>query len=206
VAVAGLLTVYGVPGRGDTLLLEAWYDSLEVRRSGTAGTLRPDTDGLIGGRYRGRLAATGAYTPAARPFVPDGVAEVVDLSRALDDLFPILAARPLGIGQRWSHSSGLEIRRLPDSVAGDTLLLFRASLARASDSVTPSGDSAAIPARQTTREDERFAWHPRRGLVRRSRTIIVETTIPGGGTVGRPVRSRVEQHIVVERVPARISR
>lgn len=201
VAVVGLLVVHASPGAGDTIRLEAWYDSLEVRRSSSGGTLTPDTDGMIGGRFRGRLASGGVYVADARPFVPDGVAEVIDLSRVLEEFFPILAGRSLRAGQRWSGPEGLEIRRLSDSLAPDTLLRFRAIRTRTSDSVTAAGDSAAIPARQTTREEEQFAWHQRRGLVRRSRTIVVETSIPGGGTVGRPVRSRVEQHIVVERLP-----
>jgi hypothetical protein len=200
VAVTGLLVVRAQPGGGDTLRLEAWYDSLDVRRSGPAGTLEPDTDGMIGGRYRGRLAPGGAYMPDARPFVPDGVAEVMDLSRVLEELFPVLPARSLRPGERWSDRRGLEIRRLSDSVAADTLLRFRASRTRTTESVTATGDSAAIPAKQTTREDEAFLWHPRRGLVRRDRTIVVETSIPGGGTVGHPVRSRVEQRIIVERL------
>jgi hypothetical protein len=195
-----LLVVRAQPGGGDTLRLEAWYDSLEVRRRSREGTLKPDTDGMIGGRYRGRLAPGGAYAPDARPFVPDGVAEVVDLSRVLEELFPTLPAHSLRPGERWSGPRGLEIRRLSDSVAGDTLLRFRATLTRASDSVKATGDSAAIPAKQTTREEETFAWHPRHGLVRRDRTIVVETSIPGGGTVGHPVRSRVEQRIVIERI------
>ncbi len=188
------------PGVGDMLRLEAWYDSLYVRRSSREGTLAPDTDGLIGGRYRGTLAPHGAYTPDARPFVPDGVAEVMDPSRAMDELLPRLPPRPLRVGEVWRDPGGVEIRRLSDSVAGDTLRRFRARLTRTTDSVTTRGDTGSIPARQTTREDETFAWHPRRGLVRRDRTIVVETNIPGGGAVGRPVRSRLEQRVVIERI------
>ena len=201
VAVVGLLTVYGAPGARDTVPIEAWYDSLQVRRSSREGTLEPDTDGIIGGRYRGRLAPDGGYVPDARPFVPEGVAEVVDLSHTLEELFPRLPPRRLPVGGVWRDAGGLEIRRLSDSVAGDTLLRFRARLTRAADALTTTGDSGSIPAKQTTREDETFAWHVRRGLVRRDRTIVVETTIPGGGAVGRPVRSRLEQRVVIERVP-----
>ncbi len=201
VAVTGLLVVRARAGAGDALRLEAWYDSLEVRRSSSGGTLVPDTDGMIGGRYRGRLTPAGAYAADARPFVLDAVAEVVDLSRVLEEFFPTLPPRPLQARERWSDARGVEIHRLADSIARDTLQRFRATLTRTTDSVRAIGDSAAIPARQTTREEEIFAWHPRQGLVRRDRTIIVETDIPGGGSVGRPVRSRLEQRIVIERLP-----
>jgi hypothetical protein len=200
VAVAGLLVVNAEPESGRSLALEAWYDSLQVRRSAPEGTLQPDTDGIIGGRYRGRLGSGGSYAAEGRPFVPEGVAEVVDLSRVLDELFPALPP-PLQVGERWQGGDGVEIQRLADSIAKDTLLRFRASRSRFTDAITATGDSGTIPARQTTREHETFAWHPRRGLARRDRTIVVETDIPGGGTVGRPVRSRLEQRIVIERLP-----
>ncbi len=200
VAVAGLLVVRGEAGPGDTLLLEAWYDSLEVRRSSREGTLEPDTDGIIGGRYRGMLAPDGNYVPAARPFVPDGVAEVVDLSRVLEELLPRLPPRRLDVGSVWRAPDGLEVRRLSDSVAGDTLLRFRARRTGRADAVSTTGDSGSLPAKQTTHEDEAIAWHPRWGLARRDRTIVVETTIPDGAAVGRPVRSRLEQRVVLERI------
>jgi hypothetical protein len=197
----GLLTVLGAPGSRDTVPLEAWYDSLYVRRSSREGTLEPDTDGIIGGRYRGRLAPDGSYVSDARPFVPEGVAEVVDLSHSLEELLPRLPPRRLPVGGVWRSAGGLEIRRLSDSVPRDTLLRFRARRTRTADAVSTTGDSGAIPAKQTTREDETFAWHRRCGLLRRDRTIVVETDIPGGATVGRPVRSRLEQRVVIERLP-----
>ena len=55
--------------------LEAWYDSLELRRRSGDQEVMADTDGLIGGRYRGLLAPDGHYSEHARPFVPDEVAE-----------------------------------------------------------------------------------------------------------------------------------
>jgi hypothetical protein len=197
-----VLILRGQPAAGDTVRLEAWYDSLAVRRSNREGSLEPDTDGMIGGRYRGRLTADGGYLSDARPFVPDGVAEVVDLSHALDQLFPRLPPRGLRVGASWRDPAGLEISRLSDSVADgrDTLLRFRARQARTVDSIQARGDTAPIPAKQTIREEETFAWHVKRGLVRTDRRVVVDTDIPGGGTVGRHVQSRVEQRITLERL------
>jgi hypothetical protein len=44
-----------------------------------------------------------------------------------------------------------------------------------------------------------FVWHPLLGLVRRERNIVVETAVPTSRTVRQPVRSKVEQRIVVAR-------
>ena len=202
IAVGGVLILRAGPHTGADIRLEAWYDSLHVRRSGPEGTVEPDTDGLLGGRYRGALAPQGRYAVEARPFVPDGVAEAVDLSGTMEDFLPLLPPRPLGIEERWDGGAAFEVRRLSDSVAGDTLLRFEVWRTRTADAVTPSGDTAAIPATQTTREEERFTWHPRLGLLRRTRVITVETDIPGGGTVPQPVRSRVAQRVVIERLRA----
>jgi hypothetical protein len=199
VAVAGLLIVHTRPGTRDTLRLEAWYDSLSVRRTSPEGTVEPDTDGMIGGRYRGTLTGSGRYIAEARPFIPEGVAEVADLSQALEELLPVLPPGALRQGERW-RGAGVEFLRLSDSVAGDTLLRFRAQRTRTSDTVAATGDSGAIPAQQTSREEEAFVWHPGLGLLRLNRSVVVETDIPAGATVKRPVRSRVEQRISLERI------
>ena len=198
--MAGDLVFVAGPASGGSLGLEAWYDSLYVRRTGGEGSFEPDTDGLIGGRYRGRLARDGGYTAGARPFVPEGVADAVDLSRVLDDFFPLLPARPLRIGGRWQASDGTRIRRLTDSIGRDTLLRFEARRTHRTDSLVPAGDTHSIAAVQSTREVERFAWHPQHGLIRRDRTITIDAQIPRGGRVPRPVRSRIAQRVVVERV------
>src|SRR3954468_4391920 len=93
----------------DGVALEGWLDSLGLWRRSAETTIRPDTDGLIGGRYRGMLRADGAYSSKVRPFVPDEVAEVSRMGGALDDFFPPLPPRRLKPGQSWSDSLGLTI-------------------------------------------------------------------------------------------------
>ena len=83
---------------GDAIAIEAWYDSLALTRESPEATLVPDTDGLLGGRFRGTLSAAGRYAVEARPFVPDEVAEVADVGGALDDLLPPLPPRALAVG------------------------------------------------------------------------------------------------------------
>jgi hypothetical protein len=181
--------------------LEAWYDSLTLRRGSEGKEVIPDTDGLIGGRYRGLLTAHGAYSEQARPFVPDEVAEVADLATAARDLLPPLPPRPLAPGESWSDSA-LAIFRLPDTVvAGRPLLHYRLKSRTESDETVPRGDTVPIAVRQTVEEDGDIYWSPGSGLVRRLRDLTIEATVPSGGRVRRPVRSRVEQRVELTRLP-----
>jgi hypothetical protein len=45
-------------------------------------------------------------------------------------------------------------------------------------------------------------WSARSGLVRRTRDITVEATIPSGGRITQPVRSRVVQRVELTRLPS----
>jgi hypothetical protein len=181
--------------------LEAWYDTLSLTRESAEGTLTPDTDGLLGGRYRGMLTPAGTYTATARPFIPDEVAEVAELSRAMDDLLPPLPPVALAVGQRWTDSLGLELRRLPDSTAGRRAVQRLALRSRGEASrATVRGDTIAVPASETTTEDGQVAWDPVQGLLRRDRHIVVETTVPAGGPLRQPLRSRLEQAVTLARV------
>ena len=196
----GLLQLRARPA-GRALRIEAWYDSLSLTRESAEGTLTPDTDGLLGGRYRGKLTATGRYTAEARPFIPDEVAEVAELSAAMDDLLPPLPPVALSVGQHWTDSSGLELRRLSDSTAGKRVirrLVLRSRIE--TGQATVRGDTLTLPARQTTVEEGQIGWEPTEGLVRRDRHIVVETSVPAGGPLRQPLRSRLEQDITLVRV------
>ncbi len=200
----GVLQVRAKPA-GSGLALEAWYDSLALTRESPETKLSPDTDGLLGGRYRGRLDPTGGYTAEARPFVPDEVAEVADVGRALDDLLPLLPPAALAVGSRWSNGSGVELYRLPDSVA-ERRVIQRLELSARTEVHRASvrGDTGSIAVRQVTVEHGRLDWDARAGLLRRVRHLVVETSVPAGRRVPQPVRTRLEQDVRLERVsPAR---
>lgn len=184
------------------LTLEAWLDSLSLAREGPEGTRAPDTDGLLGGRYRGTLTPTGRYTATARPFVPDEVAEVAELGAAMDDLLPPLPPVALAVGQRWEDSSGLELRRLADSTAGRRVIRRLGLRSRTqSDRADIRGDTIPVPATQGVDEDGVIEWEAGRGLVRRVRHIVVETVVPAGGAVRRALRSRLVQEVTLVRTP-----
>ena len=181
--------------------VEAWYDSLAVSRTSPEGVLAPDTDGLLGGRYRGTLSPAGHYTADTRPFVPDEVAEVADLGAALDDLLPPLPPSALAVGEQWRDGSGLELTRLPDSLAGGRAVRRLALRSRSEASrATVRGDTTAIAARQETVEEGQVDWDAAAGLLRRTRHIVVETSVPAGGPLRAPLRSRLEQDVVLEQV------
>ena len=182
------------------VVLEGWLDSLALWRRSAETTIKPDTDGLIGGRYRGALSAQGAYAGKARPFIPDEVAEVAGMGNALDDFFPRLPRGKLRPGQSWSDSLGVTIRRLPDSVlSGVPLYRFALEAQRRANSAEAQGDTAPLRLRQTSREQGTYVWHPTLGLLRRDRMIVVETTVPPGRSVRQAVRSKIQQRITVER-------
>jgi hypothetical protein len=183
--------------------LEAWYDSLQLRRRSAGQEVTADTDGLIGGRYRGLLAPDGRFTEHAGPFIPDEVAELADLSSAARDLLPPLPPHALAPGQSWTDSA-VTIFRLPDTaVAGQPMTHLRLRSRVESRETVPHGDTVPIPMRQTVEEEGDIYWSAASGLVRRLRAITVEATVPSGGRVRQPVRSRVEQQVELTRLPAR---
>jgi hypothetical protein len=93
VGLDGAWRFRAAPADGDSVHLEGWFDSLAVWRHSERDSLNPDTDPIIGGRFRGLLSADGRYRAEARPFVPDPLLEVADLARSLDDLLPRLPPR-----------------------------------------------------------------------------------------------------------------
>jgi hypothetical protein len=184
----------------DDIALEGWLDSLVLWRRSAETTIRPDTDGLVGGRYRGTLTGAGWYVSRARPFVPDEVAEVAGMGTALDDFFPPLPPRPLRPGQSWNDSLGLTIRRMPDSAwSGVVLYRFELEDRREARSAELQGDTLALELRQVTRERGSFVWHSLLGLVGRERRIVVETAVPAKRPVRQAVRSKIEQRISLRR-------
>jgi len=195
----GIWQFRAAPSNTD-VALEGWLDSLVLSRSSPETTISPDTDGLLGGRYRGTLSRTGVYRSRVRPFVPDEVAEMAEMSGALDDFFPPVPSRTLKAGEQWTDSLGLTIRRLPDSaLSGVPLLRFALDSRREARAAPTPADTLPLKLRQKSEEHGEFVWHPLLGLLRRDRRIVVETTVPPSRSVRQAVRSKVEQQITVVR-------
>jgi hypothetical protein len=184
----------------DAVSLEGWLDSLVLWRKSRETTIRPDTDGLIGGRYRGLLDGVGGYQSRLRPFVPDEVAEVAAMADALNDFFPPLPAAPVRPGESWKDTTGVTLRRQADSgMAGIPLYRFELEARHEARSAPIPGDSARLPLRQVSVEQGTFVWHPLLGLLRRERHIVVETSIPSSRRVRQPVRAKIEQRVTLVR-------
>ncbi|MCU0620977.1 MAG: hypothetical protein MUC69_05685 [Gemmatimonadales bacterium] len=156
----------------------------------------PDTDGVLGGRFRGTLASDGRYQAGTRPYVPDGVREVWDLGAVLDDLLPPLPPRALQVGEAWRAGDSLAIRRLSDSAGVARYRTERRAMGRVEP---PVGDTLTPPFERQTEEQGTFAWHPRDGVLRYERRAEVEVLVPEGRGVRRPVRSHIAQHAVLTR-------
>jgi hypothetical protein len=114
---AGLLLIRAIAGDSGLDLL-AWFDSLTVWREGPEGRSVPDTEGLLGGRWRGLLESRGRYTGRVVPFIPDEVAGVADLRGILEDFSlssPTArsATAPPGAGQPGHRGTAPPSSRIP---------------------------------------------------------------------------------------------
>jgi hypothetical protein len=192
----GELVLAGV-SRNDGVTLVSWYLALAVWRSAAGDSLAPDTDGVLGGRFRGALSADGRYVPERKPFVPNAVRELSDVASALDDLLPPLPARALTIGEAFRLADSLSIQRLADSAG---LQRYRVERETAGRVTPPAGDTLTPPFERAVRDNGTFAWHPAEGVIRYERRLQIEVLVPPGGAVKRAVRSEVAQRTTLTRL------
>lgn len=183
-------------GLDTALTVEAWYDSLYIWRDSPEGRLVPDTDGLIGGRFRGWVTVSGLVTLGTRPFIPDELAEVSDLGTAFTTFLPAVPARALDVGGIRDDERGTRMIRRADSTGADaTLQRFRWTRTVTDTLHEVEADSLGYEIRSTMREDGYLVWHPRLGPLAWHRDVVTEVDIPADGAVRRPVRSRVEERL-----------
>jgi len=192
---SGLLVVTARDTAGG-LLIESWFDSLMVWRAELTGKHLVDTDGVIGGRFLGLLDSGGRYRRIDAPFVPGEIAEIPNLTAALDDFFPPVPGTPLEVGQRWQDSTGWIISRQSDQ---KQLQRYRMLGNRTLHSRL-GGDSLADTAQQVERETAQMLWDPAVGLMRWDRSIEAEAAIPASEEIPHGAQTRVEQTIRLERV------
>jgi hypothetical protein len=186
----------------DTLIaLVAWFDTLSVWREGEGERIEPETDGVIGGRFRGTLTRLGGVTVEERPFVPDDIAQVADVGDALEELLPPLPPAPLAPGAAWRDDSGTVLSRIPDGISGGRPVqryrLIRRS-SRMESRLLP--DSTEVRASRKESESGVYEWSEELGPVRWEREITVDVEVPSGGPVRQPFRSRIEQQVTIQRV------
>lgn len=183
-------------GDGRGIRIDLWYDSLVVWRDTPTARLAPDTDGLVGGRWRGWLALGGRVDLETRPFMPPEILEVTDLSDLPYDFFPPLAPKTLVVGEVWSDSIGLSVERLPDSMAVEGALgVFRWHF----EAITTTNETVRVT--QRIEDQGRLVWAFERGPIQWSRTVMVDSDVQRGLPDGDPLRGRVDQLIQVRRLP-----
>lgn len=198
----GIMVVCGSTAAGDSLLhLEGWFDSLALYREGNGERLEPETDGLIGGRFRARLTPSGVASSTDLPFFPEDIAQVGDLSTSLTALLPQLPQKSLTNGMGWRDDFGTVITRLGDvTLSGRRVARYQLSRksSRPVEQLLP--DSSTVVANRTESEDGTFYWSSELGVVRWERNLTDELVVEQGGVVKQPFRTTVEQRVTVERI------
>lgn len=195
----GRWRMLGTPAPGG-VQIEAWYDSLALERRTPDGPLVPDTDGMLGGRFRGVLTADGRWRGDARPFVPDDVAQVADVGAAMNSLLPVLPPFDLRPGGTWTDSTGLAVERLADSLAGGTRLLrfhYFADRTGAPELHLPDPLPGAT---EHVRAEGRAVVDPKRGVLEYERKVVTETGIPAGGPFRAAVRTSAVERFRLRRL------
>jgi hypothetical protein len=196
----GELTLRATPS-DDGIALVAWFDTLTVWREGSGQRLIPETDGVVGGRFRGLLTAAGVFTSSDRPFVPDEVAQVADVGDALERLLPRLPPAPLERGQSSRDDDGLVITRLADgSVLGRVTHRFRLTTRFEGDDLRLLPDSTPVTAHRSETETGVYDWLPELGVVRWERQVSIDVAVPAGGVVKSAFRTRIEQQAATTRL------
>ncbi len=196
----GIMVLKASPA-GSLVKLEAWFDTLSLWRDGSGQRLVPDTDGLIGGRYKGDLTALGGFTTTDIPFIPDEVAEISDLSNALADLLPPLADTTLRPGQSWKDDFGTVISRTTDGmIGGRPVERYRLIRKATREERRMLPDSTEVKANRVENESGIYSWSPELGLVRWERDVSDLVTVPAGGLVKQPFKTGIDQKVTVLRV------
>ncbi len=172
----GRLLVQGTPSDSG-IVIEAWWDSLTLSHRADGSTLVPDASGMLGGRYRGVLTPAGRFTRVAAPWVPDEVAEVSDLSLALDDLFPNFAVGTL------------------DPLT-DSAHVHRFRLTSSKETDAPATPERPFAVHESESSDGVVAWG-REGLLSWVRQVTAETRV--AETSRRAFRSQLGQKIELRR-------
>lgn len=191
----GVLWVRGAPAEGGTRI-EAWWDTLSLWRDSPEGRTIGDTDGLLGGRFLGTLDPSGRYRGERVPFLPPSVEELADLRTVLDDFFPRVPTVPLAAGASAVLGPEFVVQRLADS-AGLTRLRWK--VRRSVADTTAPLDTVPVTVREEIEEEGSMAWDRARGPVGWRRMVTIDALVPSGGAVQRPLRSTLEQRIVVAR-------
>lgn len=177
------------------LSVEAWYDTLAVGREGPDGKYAPETEGILGGRYRGTLDPQGDYLAIVTPFVPAALREIFDFARIPLHFFPGLPPVPLRQGAEWTDGGGLMMWRLADSAAaGGPVSRYRWVRRETWEEGFASGDSTVVVHR-SEREEGSLRWRSGVGPLGWNSSLVAGVEFPNGTG-----RSELTQAVRVSRL------
>ena len=195
----GRWRMLGTPAPRGTAI-EAWYDSLSLVRRIPDGDLIPDTDGVIGGRFRGLLAPDGRWQRQVAPFVPASIGEVADVAAALDNLLPRLPAFDLRPGGTWKDGTGLVVTRLSDSLTSGQVIVRLHYEEQRKEQAPLQVEEPVVGATQQVNIEGEVRFEEARGLLRHERSGEIQTFVHSGKLFPAAVRSRAVERFVLERV------
>lgn len=180
---------YAVTHRGDTVVVQAI--AFDLATTTADETVRHDTDGFVGGRWKLLPATDGRWRVVETPFVPAALADVLDLAGLMADFFPPMPPAGLAVGDT-AAGPGLVWERLP----GDGLVARHAwTAARESDTTRLLGDSLPAVVREQVSERGEGEWNATTALTWTRRTVsLSESTV-----AERRIRARVEEEVRVVR-------
>ncbi len=191
---SGRLTVRARRDSAGTVV-EAWYDSLAVFRTGPEGRFAPSAEGILGGRYVGVLDPDGEFLQSAAPFVPAALRDIFDFTRVFLHFFPPLPGRALAPSGEWGDGKGLSVRRLADSaVGGAPAERYAWTRHEAWDEAVSVGDSSVV-VRRSEQEEGTLAWRPGAGPLGWASAVASRVEFPGGAG-----RTEVTQQVSVRRL------
>ncbi len=180
--------------------VEAWFTRLAAWRETPTGRISHGAEGIIGGRYRGRLSPLGRYASTATPFVPQDLRAVADMAPVLDDLLPPRPGRPLAVGESWSGDDW-SLERLADVSLRD-VPVERYAVTGRRQRLLPRRDTGAGG---TVLEEETGIvwWSQLRGPERWERELRITVTLQPDSLLPRGGRSEIAQSRQLIRLPDR---
>lgn len=182
---------YDVTPRGDTLVVQV--TELDLRTTAGDETVRHDTDGFVGGRWK-LLPDTVGWRLVETPFVPAALEEVTDLAALMADFFPPVPPPALPVGTSAPGGDGRTWHRLPgDGLHADYAWTREDEV----DTARAVGDSMRAIIQERAEERGEGSWRTD-GAVEWSRRIVTHSEAI---VAGRRIRARVEEEIRVQRLP-----
>jgi len=182
---------YSVALRRDTLLVTA--DTVWLHEDAEGAARDIDVDPVIGARWKLLIDPRGTVIVADAPVVTRDIADVSDVSLAMNDFFP-LAPPSIAVRGTFRDSTGLAWRRLADSSGSRRYHLSQAPHTVTTHSVA---DSVAINSTEDITEDGDLVWDPVRGPIAWTRHI---TSVVTSRFASRALRAAADQHITIRRV------